>query len=290
MSYSPLQLAEAFIQAGELVDAVDALTQHLEATPGDDAARRLRAQVLIRMRSAENYRAALADLDQLDAPTPDDDVTRAIALEYLEFLSKSLSDLDGAMQAIERASSARPGDERIAERYFYMLEARARWEEARSLLNTMPRTWNWLQKAGDLASEYEGETEAVTYYAQALEHLETQFDTSTDAFAQSIKSHLLSSRAQMYATLGQFREADADYTAAEGLAPDDATLMFWHSFVAAELSDEEQALALCRAALGKASDGWRTQMMETLKVMRDGGRYQVLVDAMLRSPDNLDQT
>jgi tetratricopeptide (TPR) repeat protein len=281
MAYTPLQLAEVFIQAGELNDAVDALTQHLDSNPDDDSARRLRAQVYLRLRSEAHYRAALADLDLLIAPTPDDDVTRAIALEYLQFLAKTLDDLDGAMQAIERAREARPGDERIAERYFYMLMARARWDEARSLLDTMPRTWDWLQKAGDLASESEGETQAIQYYTQAIEHLETQFDTSADRFAQSIKSHILANRAQMYATLGQFTEADMDYLAAETLTPDDPTLVFWHSFVVAELGDELRALTLCRTALEHAGESWRVQMIETLKVMRDGGRYSELVDAIL---------
>ncbi|MCI0352746.1 MAG: hypothetical protein L0Z53_25270, partial [Acidobacteriales bacterium] len=207
MPYTPLQMAEAFIQAGELLDAADALTQHLEANPSDDAARRLRAQVYLRMRSEEHYHAALADLDQLAAPTLDDEVTRAIALEYL-------SDMEGAIQAVERARAAYPNDESIAERYFFMLMARRRYAEARALLDTMPQSWDWLEKAGDLASEYEGETQAIQYFSQAIERLETQFDTSADAFAQSIKSNLLAKRAQMYATLGQFTEADSDYIAA----------------------------------------------------------------------------
>ena len=42
MGYSPLQLAQAFIKTGEIEDALDALNQHLEATPSDDETRRLR--------------------------------------------------------------------------------------------------------------------------------------------------------------------------------------------------------------------------------------------------------
>jgi tetratricopeptide (TPR) repeat protein len=216
----------------------------------------------------------VAELVLLGAATPDGGVCRAIARDHLP-------DLGGAMQAIERARAARPNDERIAERYFYMLMARARWAEARSLLDIMPHTWDWLQKAGDLASESEGETQAIQYYTQAIEHLEAQFDTSVDSFAQSIKSHLLASRAQMYATLGQFSEADADYASAEALVPDDPTLAFWHSFVAVELGDEERALTLCRTALKNAGEGWRANMIQSLEVMRDAGRYRVLVDEVL---------
>ena len=39
--YNPITLADAFIQAGELDDALDALNQHLEANPSDDDARRV---------------------------------------------------------------------------------------------------------------------------------------------------------------------------------------------------------------------------------------------------------
>jgi tetratricopeptide (TPR) repeat protein len=276
MSYTPLQIAEAYIQAGELSDAVDVLAQHLEANPEDDTARRLRAQVLARMSNDALLRMALADLNQLKRSTTDDNLWRSIVLEQL-------GDRASAAGILRELYSADPTNERIAERYYWMLFALQQYAEARRILDAMPPTWDWLQKAGDLASEYEGEVQAIQYYTQALEHLETQFDTAVDAFSQAIKSHLLASRAQMYAALGQFAKADTDYGEAEALAPDDATLIFWHSFVAAGLGDGQRALTLCRAALEKASDGWRAQMMETLKVMRDGGRYQALADAVLSS-------
>jgi len=274
MSCTPLQLAEAFIQYGELNDTLQALSIHLEANPADDAARRLRAAVAIRMREEAHFRLAVSDLNQISEPTPDDDVNRAIALEYL-------ADLDGAMLAVERARAARPQDERIAERYFFMLLARRRFAEAQSLLETMPRTWDWLQKAGDLASEADGPEQAIALYSQALDHLDTQFDASVDAFARPLKANLLASRAHTYAAAGQFPEADADYTAAEALMPDDAMLAFWHSFIAADLGDHARAVDLCRAAYEKAGEGWRAQMVETLKIMRDSGRYAALADAIL---------
>jgi tetratricopeptide (TPR) repeat protein len=283
MPYTPLQMAEAFIQAGELSDAVDALMQHLEANPADDAARRLRAQVLARMSDETHQRMALDDLSQLTQPTTDDAFRRSIVLERLGDTASA----DDILTGLYRRD---PTNERIAERYFFTLMARGRYAEARNLLDTMPHTWDWLEKAGDLASEYEGEAQAIQYYTQAIEHLETQFDTSVEAFALSIKSNMLAKRAQMYATLGQFTEADADYVAAEALAPDDPTLTFWHSFVAVDLGDEQRALTLCRTALENAGEGWRSNMIQSLKVMRDGGRYRALADAVLISPDHFDQT
>jgi tetratricopeptide (TPR) repeat protein len=274
MAYTALQRAEAFIQSGELSDAVDALTQHLEVNPRDDAARRLRAQVLARMSDETHLRQALDDLSQLTQPTTDDAFWRSIVLERL-------GDTVSAASILTRLYRADPTNERVAERYFFMLLALKRYAEAGAILDAMPRTWDWLEKAGDLASEYEGEAQAIEYYSQAIELLETEFDTSAEAFAQSIKSNMLAKRAQMHATLGQFREADAGYAEAEVLTPDDATLRFWHSFVAVELGDEERALTLCRAALDKAGEGWRSNMIESLKVMRDGGRYRALADAIL---------
>lgn len=273
MPYSRLQLAEAFIQAGELADALDALSQHLEASPDDDAARRLRAQVWARM-GDEHLSAALGDLDCIAQPTLDDLFWRSIILERQ-------GDQDGALRILRELHTQQPFDERMAERYFYLLLSRRQYAEARAILDAMPRTWGWLQKAGDLASESEGEIQAAGYYTQALEHLEMQFDTSLNAFAQAIKSHILASRAQMYAIAGQFALADADYTAAEALTPDDPTLAFWHSFVALELGDEERAFTLCRTALDKAGEGWRAQMVASLKAMRDSEQYRALADAIL---------
>ncbi len=83
MGYSPMELAEAFIQTGELPDALDALNQQLTAYPDDETARRLRAQVLMRLPGEEHLRAALHDLDQLASPTAEDGLLRGILLEQL---------------------------------------------------------------------------------------------------------------------------------------------------------------------------------------------------------------
>ncbi len=274
MSYSPLQLAQAFIQAGELADAVNALTQHLEANPGDDAARRLRAQVYLRMHDEGSFCAALDDLSQLSNPTSDDEITKAITLEYL-------SDFDGALQVIERVWAGHPNDERIAERYFFMLMGGAKWGEAQSLIATMPPTWDWLEKAGDLASEKKDPKQAVIYYTQALENLETQFDTSIDAFARSLKSHTLTKRARSYLMLERFADADADYGTAEALIPDDPTFTFQRSLIAVELRDYERAIALCHAAFEKANDVWREEKILLFRVMPIQSSYSILAKAIL---------
>ncbi|MEO8393720.1 MAG: hypothetical protein ABI700_12085, partial [Chloroflexota bacterium] len=95
--HTPIELAEAFIQTGELGDALDALNQHLQAQPDDEGARRLRASVLLHL--PNRAREALADLDALAAPSTDDLLLRAQTLE-------ALGDSEAAFAAIEQAWSA----------------------------------------------------------------------------------------------------------------------------------------------------------------------------------------
>src|SRR5690242_19339862 len=78
MPYSPMELADAFIRAGELADALDALNQQLIDQPADDEARRLRAQVLMRIPGEEHVQAALGDLESIASPTQDDNLRRAL--------------------------------------------------------------------------------------------------------------------------------------------------------------------------------------------------------------------
>jgi len=274
MSYTPLQLAEAFIQAGELNDAVDALTQHLDANPDDDAARRLRAQVLARMPDATHLRLADSDLSKLSNPTTDDAIWRSIVLQRL-------GDNDGAAALLADLHANDPENERIAERYFDTLLGQGRYAEAQTVRDKMPDSWDWLQRSAILAEFQEQQEQAVHYLTQALADLETQFDLASDAFAQSIKGSFLNQRAHDYLELQLFREAEADFAAAEVLLPDDPSPTFWHGIIAAERGDIEQGLALCRAAFANASDGWRAQMVASLRVIRDDERYRALADAIL---------
>ena len=46
MTYTPLELVVAFIQTGELADALGAIDQHLQDQPADDRVRRWRLKIL----------------------------------------------------------------------------------------------------------------------------------------------------------------------------------------------------------------------------------------------------
>ncbi|MCB9451145.1 MAG: tetratricopeptide repeat protein [Anaerolineaceae bacterium] len=268
MAYTPMQLAEAFIKTGELADALDALNQQLETDPDHEMARRLRAQVIARMPGEANLRAALADLDRIATPTPADSLWRVVTLEQL-------GDTVAATQAAADAHAAHPDDRALAERLFYLYLRGKDFAAGRRLLNAMPRTWNWLHKAGDLATE-DGHTEdAPGYYTAALADLEQQFPP-TDDFGQGIRAMILAARARVYATLGQMAQADSDYAAAMTLIPDDPMLPFWRGFVAADRGYTELAGELCRAAFALANETFKKQMRDTLATFHAQGRYTAL--------------
>ncbi|HEX2623533.1 MAG TPA: hypothetical protein VHL11_25405, partial [Phototrophicaceae bacterium] len=141
MPYTPLELAAAFIKTGELDDALDALNQHLAATPSDDEARRMRIETLLRM--PENYQLALTDCDALSTPTADDCLKRSI-------LCEKLNNLDSALQSMDTALQLQPGTERLIERQLYLLQLKGDFAAALKLLDVVPSTWRWKQWAGDL--------------------------------------------------------------------------------------------------------------------------------------------
>jgi hypothetical protein len=180
MPYDALQLAEAFIQAGELPDALDALNAHL-ATQADDAdALRLRAALRLRLRTVDDLRAGLADLEALQEPTADDHIQRSIILG-------ELAEWPAARDAAMAARALRPADERIAERYLLTLGRCGEYAAARTLLESLPRTWRWLEWAGDLARDA-GDPLAAQHYTAALAHLETRMDTANDPLAANLKA------------------------------------------------------------------------------------------------------
>jgi tetratricopeptide (TPR) repeat protein len=270
MPYTPLQLAQAFIQTGELQDALDALNQHLDANPADDDARRLRAQVLMRLRRPEDLATALSDLQQLGTSSTEDRLNLAILLQQS-------GDYQAASETLAQLHADDPQDERIAERYFWNLMAQPDYKQAAKLLDAMPHTSNWLTKAGDLATEDGHEDEAPAHYTEAIKQLGVEFDLSVDNFARPIHANLLMARAQAYATMGKFHEASEDYAAAQAVMPDDPLIGFWHSFVLAELGHIQEAVVMCRLAMETQNENLKTRMIDNLKALAENPTFAPLV-------------
>lgn len=266
MPYSPLQLAEALIQTGELQDALAALDQQMIAAPGDDV-RRLRAAVLARM--DENSRlAALADLDALQTLMPEDVILRSVLLERLGQAAQ-------AVEALARGYAAFPDDQRLTERYIHLLRAQGLLPEARRIVSRWtrqdPAAWRWWQWAGDLAADAHDNTAAEAYYTQAIRVIEQRHrlepvgavtpPESVTLAILGIYAQLRAARGRIRARLNQLGAADADYAAAARLIPDDPVLLFKRGLLTARQGNLQQALHLCSAALDGANPILRQQMI-----------------------------
>ena len=182
MPYSPIQMAEAFIRAGELPDALDALDAHLTAQPADDTARRLRIEVRRRIGSDDHLRAALDDLAALTAPSADDRAQESV-LHY------ELNDWAAACRALEAARALRPDDERLTERLVWLLEKGGDLAAARALAEAQHPSWRWLQTAGDLAREMGDLPHAAAHYRAALADFDSRAGASS-AFRTNLRAQI----------------------------------------------------------------------------------------------------
>jgi tetratricopeptide (TPR) repeat protein len=272
MSYTPMQLAESFIKAGELPDALDALNAHLTDNPHDDDALRLRASVTLRQ---GNPRAALDDLNALTAPTPPDAYSRSVVLAALD-------DLPAALEAARHAHAT--ADEpafggRALGRVLDLLRTSGDLTGALALA----LEHDWVQWAADAAAALDDPQAANTYYTQALDRTERLFDVTSDVIAANIKARVLLKRAGTFVALGDDPAADADYQAAAAIIPDDPMIAFNRALIAARRNDTSQALVLLGETYTHAPQQLR-QMMEA--ELRASQQYAPLLNALGLSNDH----
>ncbi len=258
--HTALELAEAFIQAGELDDALAALDEHLAEYPDDSDVRRLRIDVLLRLPG--RARAALDDLGLL----PDDPLLRYQIFERL-------GDHAAAFAAVEQAWDQAP-DPRTAELLLRLLEQRREVEKALRVLADLPKTSNWLEWSGDFHALKGDCPAAVEYFCAALDLLAD----SNDPLIRIRCAHLLLKRAESYRKMKSWAQAEADYRAAETIIPDDPLILFNRGLLIYEQGHLRQALPLCRDALDHAPEGLRAHMRA---VLTDEPRYRTLAQALL---------
>lgn len=272
MPFSPLERAEAHLRAGELEDALAALSDVVEAFPTDDGVRRMRAAVLARLDGDDNKFAALDDLKAIASPS---------VVDYLlqSTLHQQLADPDAAVESLLNARRLAPDDEQIIQRQAYLFMSLRRFRDARALIDSMPRTWLWWMMSGDLASEYEGEDRAIQDYSAALDDLERMLrgDETHKAFYSSFAAGILAGRGTMYATLGRFPEAEGDFAAAYAMNRD-PSLLFNRGLIAFDLGNIADAVAYCGQALAESSGEMQRQLENILHVNR---RYAPLVALLL---------
>lgn len=270
MPYTPMQLAEAFIQTGELTDALEALNQHLDANPGDDATRRLRIGVLLRLADDNYLNKALADFDQLADINADDEVQRSVILERLH-------DSEGALEAMTRARAINPDDARLVERNLYLLAAQNKIDAALEFVRTQPRTWHWLQWEGDLLVMCGDDMMATARYGLALAQMNERY-TADDGFITPIRARLLLTRGDAYHRLGDFAQAEKHYIAAGKLIPTDPMIPFNRGLLAMQRGSLPDALKFCRKGYDEASAALR---MEMEIVLRGDALYAELARQLL---------
>lgn len=241
--YSPIELAEAFIRTGELADALDALNPHLETNPNDEAALRLRAAVLLRLPGEDYARAALADIDKLDPKTADDYVQQSVIWQM------GLGDWMQAVRATEQAHLLTPDDDRITERLLMLYDQVGELDKARTLLATLPKTWRWLQLAGDLAQKAPDPLSAIDHYNEALSLLELKMDTGSNPIVRNIVGMIMSGRAAAYLQTGQFAAAGTDYRTVADIFPKDLGYSLMVGITLALQNQLDEAAVLCRSVL-----------------------------------------
>lgn len=245
--YDPMTLARAFIQTGELDDALDALNAQLTAVPDDSGARRLRAEVLARRTAKPDLLAAIADLEAL-AERDASDWLR------LSGLYERLGDLPAALRAVEVAAAVEPDDLRLIEREVMLLIRLGHAEAARARASSLPETWTWLQLRGTAAGAAGDHAAAVAHFTQALAVFPAKPAGSRDtALLDAARAHLITLRASAAWAGGDLDQADADYGAAAQILPGDPLLPFNRGMIAAARGDLAAARALCAAAYASAS-------------------------------------
>lgn len=269
MPYTPMQLADAFIQTGELADALDALNQQLDANPGDDGARRLRIGVLLRLNEGDYFKKALADFDELATITADDEVQRSVILERLH-------NFDSALEAMQRALAMKPDDARLIERNLHLLIAQNNIDTALELVRMQTRTWRWLQWEGDLLVISGDDMTATARYGLALAQLNESYGVD-NRFITPIRARLLLTRGDAYRRLEDFGQAEKHYIAAGKLIPTDPMISFNRGLLAMQRGSLSHALEFCLKGFEQASAALRTEM-ET--VLRGDERYAELAQQL----------
>ncbi|MBC7869857.1 MAG: tetratricopeptide repeat protein [Chitinophagaceae bacterium] len=276
MAYTPLQLAEAFLKAGELPDALDALNQQLAVTPKDDDVLRLRAQVYMRGGRAQ-FQLAYTDLSSLQDKTRDDIFSMSVVLEKMGRLEEALVSAGILKNFFEI-------DDRLRERYIHLLHRLERFDEARAAAQLAaqqhPDDWRWRQWVGDLAVESGDDKAAADAYTDALAIIRARYEFDFNAPAAVLENaggdaisltivasyaRLLVARGHVLRRLHYFDDSEADYVAAEKLLPSDAAIPFNRGLVAALRGDSAEAESLCRAALASATPALRAHLIESLE-------------------------
>ncbi len=270
--HDDLDAAEAWLSAGEINEALDALNGFLRLDSrrgnwiGDPIRRniglRLRAGILARHSDENSLRAALDDLDTLDGPlSPDDHLLRSVIYERL-------GRIDEALASVQRGCARHQRHARLAERHINLLRGAGHLDEARQVaaawISASPVDWRWQRWAAELAAESGDDNAALLHYEAAREQLATFAGDSADPTYTPMIAALMLAQAAALARLDRLAEADVLYIQAAELMPDDPLIAFNRGLLAARRGDLDTATALCEQGLRAGSPDLQAHMRQSL--------------------------
>lgn len=251
MSYTPMQLAEAFLRTGELEDALDALNAHLAESATDSDALRLRASLHMRL---GNYAQALADCASIPTPNAEDAVLQSRLYERQ-------GDTARAVLAMRDALARAPQEARYHERMVHLLSAQGDWEGVLAVAQAQPHEWRWQQHMGDALVCLGRDEEAHACYNDVLGALDALIaQMAQKGVLNAIKARVLLARANIALRQARYDDAGADFLRAKRIIPDDPTIDFNLGILRAYKGDWDGALEQCREAYGFASDAIRAHL------------------------------
>ena len=257
MSYSPMELAEAFLKTGELDDALDAINQQLEQAADDDEARRLLIQIQMRLLPQQELSKTLAEFDKLTELSATDWQTKSIIFEQI-------GELANAISAIQSARQHAPHDERLSERLLDLFLRDEKYEAALNLVRSQEKSWRWLEREGDVLVLLGNDILATARYGLVLAHLEGFEGTMRDDYLQALKVRVILARAHAYRRLEHLDTAKELYLVAESILGDDVSIQFNLGLISEMGGDSDEAVKICSQALSRASQGLKTEMIAAL--------------------------
>jgi len=237
MAYSVLELANAFLLAGEISDARQVLADYFANAPtlnDQDHEQAVRMWVDILGHGDEaDQRLASDEYDRLVVLSPTDHIKRAM-------IYYRLGDIAMARDILQTAQTKYPQDDRLCESLLFIYQKMGDAQAGLSLIKTLPKKWVWSRWAGDFAVIAGDFVLAIASYSDATMALEARYGLYDDTPATILSSpkmtdaegltimgvyaELLLARAEAYRGNGQPDEARRDEARAKRLIPDDPTL------------------------------------------------------------------
>lgn len=266
MSYTSMQLAEVFIQTGELEDALEALNQQLQDEPDDHDARRLRASVLQRFDDRKRLELALNDFENIPSQTVDDLVQQSVIYERLDKMGD-------AIQVMQKAHQQAPDKERILERLIELMMSQKQYSEVIIIIKKAPQTWRWLMRLADAYSMNNNPENALAALNRAEEHLKVMFPDLLSPVSRNTMAQIHVARGHEHMILNQLKQAEAEFRDAQFHIPNDASITFNLGLIYARSDNLSKATKFCQKALDNSSDLVKQTL---IGVIEDDDRYAQL--------------